>query len=718
MRSFRKALPLVFGLALGAVAATTWIASDVRVAQAVGTRNFDLDTQEKLGGGEQSGTAITSTGEVEAGWSTKRTSLAKGTAVWSSLARPDGSVLLGVGPEGRVLKVDPNGVESVVAETGAMAVTALVEGPGGKIYAATMPEGEIFVVDPAASVGVNPSAPAAPKPKAWAKLASDHVWALAYDKKRNELFAGTGPDGKIYRIDATGKSQVHHTVDDGQIVSLAISPSGVLYAGTSSKALLLAIVAPGRAEIVQDFDGHEVKSIVFGPGGKNEGESLYCIVNEYAGPPDAPRRGGVPTKQPSAALEPAKPTKGKGQLWKVYGLGPLESNAGRGGKPERLWADGGTHFFSLAAEPAPKPAGPVVYVGTANDGRVVAVDELHGTSIVAKVDARAIGAIGSVGSGKGTWFAASDPAAFHRVTGIGGADATWTSRVLDAGLRARWGRLTWRTTGGAIEMQARSGQTSTPDDSWSAWSAPITTPGKVASPAGRFVQLRARWKGAPAVLRGVNLSFVTDNLRAIVTEVTVPSSGPLAKEIPSSGSDVPRKSPTTKLTWRVDNPDADALRYRLWFRKEESTIWRPITRDDDPLTTTDYTWNTEALAEGWYRVRVEASDEIANPVGDALRHAAESAAFVIDNTPPVVRRIALLNGRLQAEVADGVGPIARLEVQVDGKPPWRPVTSTDGILDEPVETIDAPLGLVGSHVVALRVYDAQGNATTREIEGK
>lgn len=746
MRSIRFALPLSaglllrplgLGLALGVVGSLTWIASDVRDAGAVGTRTFDLDTQDKLSGGEQKGTAITSAGDVEPGWVTAKTTLTKGTAVWAALSRPDGSVLLGVGNEGRVLKIDAAGKETIVAETGTFAVTSLVEGPGGKIYAGTLPEGEIFIVDPNASVGVNPSAPAAAQPKAWTKLPSDHIWALAYDKKKNELFAATGPDGKIYRVDAAGKAQVYFDSDDTQVVSLAVSPSGTLYAGTSSKGLLFAITAPTKAEIVQDFEGHEVKAIVFGPSAAapkaapvakgqkapapaatTGDDTLYCIVNEYSTPPEPPRKLGIATKSPSSTFDPARPMKGKGQLWKIAGLGA----DGRGGKPEKLWDDKSTHFFSLAAEPAPKGGGsPVAYVGTANDGRVVGVDDAHGSSVVAKIDSRMVGAIG-VGGPKGAWVAGGDPATFHKVTGVGGAEATWTSKVLDAGLKARWGKLGWRVAGApgnAIELQTRSGNTSSPDTAWSEWSAGLAAPGKVTSPAGRFVQIRARWKGnASAVLRGVSLAFVTDNLRAVVTEVSVPTKGSLGTGLVSSGTDIPKKDSTVKLTWKTDNPDSDKLVYRLWFRREESTLWRTITKDDEPLTSAEYSWNTEALAEGWYRVRVEASDEIANPFGAALKHGLDSAAFVVDNTPPVVRKIALVNGRLQAEVADGVGPIARLEVQFDGKGPWRAVTSADGILDDALETIDAPLGLTGNHLVALRAYDAAGNTVTKEVEGK
>jgi hypothetical protein len=147
-------------------------------------------------------------------------------------------------------------------------------------------------------------------------------------------------------------------------------------------------------------------------------------------------------------------------------------------------------------------------------------------------------------------------------------------------------------------------------------------------------------------------------------------------------------------------------------------VWRPIVKEDEPISATDYSWTTDGLAEGWYRVRVEATDELANPIGKGLKHAAESAPFVIDNTAPTITRMSLNNGRLEAEVIDSIGPIARLEVQLDGRGPWRMVTSVDGILDDAKETVDTQLGITGSHVVALRAWDAAGNSVTREIEGK
>ena len=87
-----------------------------------------------------------------------------------------------------------------------------------------------------------------------------------------------------------------------------------------------------------------------------------------------------------------------------------------------------------------------------------------------------------------------DPAVFHRVLARGGADAVWTSKVLDAGLRAKFGVLRWTATG-PLEVSTRTGDTQAPDATWSPWSNPLAQPRRSTSPRGRFIQV-ARAGGA------------------------------------------------------------------------------------------------------------------------------------------------------------------------------------------------------------------------------
>jgi hypothetical protein len=235
--------------------------------------------------------------------------------------------------------------------------------------------------------------------------------------------------------------------------------------------------------------------------------------------------------------------------------------------------------------------------------------------------------------------------------------------------------------------------------------------------------VRARLGDATATLADVVLPFVTENLRAIVTEVAAksPSGTHDSKDaLPQSGSEVPKHDSVVHLAWKVENPDNDELRYRVQFQHEGQARWVDATRPDDVLTKQELDWETAALPEGKYRLKVDASDEMANPPGAVTHNALVSAPVVVDNTPPIFKSVSMQGRRLRAEVLDGVGPIARIEVAIDGRLEWHPLAAADGILDSADEAVDSDLtpliGQAGPHVVAIRVFDAAGNAAVRDIE--
>ena len=128
------------------------------------------------------------------------------------------------------------------------------------------------------------------------------------------------------------------------------------------------------------------------------------------------------------------------------------------------------------------------------------------------------------------------------------------------------------------------------------------------------------------------------------------------------------------------------------------------------------------MPEGKYRLRVDASDELANPPSESLHFALESPPLLVDNTPPFFKSLSLQGRRLRAEVADGLGPIARVDVAIDGRAEWRPLAPLDGIFDTADESIDTDLtpllvGLdSGPHIVAVRAFDAAGNSVVREVQ--
>ncbi|HET9960641.1 MAG TPA: hypothetical protein VFQ61_39490, partial [Polyangiaceae bacterium] len=507
------------------------------------------------------------------------------------------------------------------------------------------------------------------------------------------------PEGKLFRITANGDAQVFFDAEEQHLMSVAVAPDGTVYTGASDKARLYHVTAPGRSSVVYDFGRTEVRAVAVAANG-----DVFAIANEIRPGSQIPPRLNKPADAPAGpASTPPNPAKGKGTLYRFS----------RDGRPDQLLDDGDEHFTSLTIGGDGRP-----YVGTGIEGRVYTVDDNHNAVLVADTDERQITALW-LGT-KQSYVAGSDPAVVHEVKGVGGPDAIWTSKVLDAGIRARFGRLEWEATG-PIAISTRSGNTKEPDDSWSPWSREFEAPSKVDSPAARFFQVRARFARDPkAVLTDIDVSFVTDNLRAVVTEVTAKSNERGNDDpIKTSGGPVQRRpDPNLNITWKVENPDKDELRYRLKYRLVGTNTWYDLTRPQEKVTKENYSWDTSDLPEGRYRVKVVASDELSNPPDRVTSDEMESGVLLVDNTPPTVEGLKLVGRRLQAVVLDGVGPVQRVEVSVAGSDEWRPVFPADGIFDEQRETIDVDLGAVlpaGPALVSVRAYDGADNFVIRNV---
>jgi hypothetical protein len=655
-------------------------------SQAVGTRRLTLDKEADFKGGDLKGVAIDSRGAVRAGFDLGALPIAQANSIWSALPQKDGSVLLGTGNEGKLFKVQAGAV-TLVAETKALAVTSLVSAWGGTVAVGTLPDGKVMKLERGKLVEL-------------ATLkGAEHVFSLAFDAKNNALYAATGPEGKLFRITQQGNAQVYFDAEEQHLMSVAVGPDGAVYAGASDKAKLYKITGPGRATVLYDFGRTEVRGVAVGPKG-----DVYAIANELKTGFTVPAKPARTQEgAPAAPTAPAAKAKGKGTL---YHFTPE-------GLPDRLYDNDDEHFTSLALGDDGR-----VYVGTGVEGRVYAVDRAGRVALVADTDERQVGAL--VLAGGTRLVAASDPAVLHPLKGIGGADAVWTSKVFDAGLRARFGRMAWEASG-KVQISTRTGNTKDPDDTWSDWSRETDAPGPVASPPARFFQVRARFAQDPnAELSEFEVAFVTDNLKATIDDVNArPRRDSNDDSIKTSGGPVTRK-PETKLSisWKVDNPDKDEMRYRLQYRLVGTATWYDLTRRDEVLTKETYDWDTSTLPEGRYRVRVIASDELANPP-DRVTHAdAESGIVLVDNTPPRIENLRATGRRVQGTALDGVGPIQRIEVSVAGRDEWVPFYPKDGIFDEAREEFDfdaTVLSATGPALLAIRVYDDANNFVIQNI---
>ncbi|MBN8614390.1 MAG: hypothetical protein J0L92_27565, partial [Deltaproteobacteria bacterium] len=406
----------------------------------------------------------------------------------------------------------------------------------------------------------------------------------------------------------------------------------------------------------------------------------------------------------ATASRAARPRPGKGRVWTL----------GADGRAERVWAQEEGHVTRLEIGERG-----VIFAALGAEGRVVRIEPDRTSSVWIDVDERQVLAMGLTSSAP--FFATGDGAALYRVSS-GRPDApSWTSKVLDAELASRWGQLVWRGSG-AVRVETRSGNTERPDDTWSAWSAPMTSSGPVRSPAARFLQVRASFVDQAAVLRALSVYYLPQNQRPVLMDVGLKAR--TTKRAPDVDPTAPpAPSASVGLTWRVENVDGDRLRYRLRFREETQTVWREILRDSETLSATEYAWNTTAIPDGWYVIEVEATDELSNPDAYTLRSRVASEPILVDNTPPEVVDLAAAGVRISGRARDGMGPISRIEIAIDGGE-FRPVFPEDDLLDTRDErfAIDVTTlsGLLrpltpGSHIASVRAYDAAGNHGASEV---
>jgi hypothetical protein len=693
-------------LAVAAPAVALVAALGVR-SDAVVTSTWTVETYTQFDQGDATSAFVTSLGEIKPGWDTKRTAL-EGDGVWSALRLSDGSVLVGTDAGGALYKVNGDAAKKVATIPGAIAVVALVQASDGAVYAGTLPGDTIWKID----VGSGKAT------KATTIKGIETVWSLAVSG--GAIYAGTGPDGKLFKVTGGTAKEVFDT-DDKRVTALATTADGAVWLGTSERALVFRHdPKSGATRAMGDFAGNEITAIAATGGGvivaANEltdtpatGAKSAEQVSD-AEKPNAPK--GEPAKMPDVGSKPgadkdASPNATVGRKGERKGKGAL-FRVGDDARLEQLHALTSTYFTSIAVDGEGQ-----VYAGAADKGRVylVAADDSVATAF--DVDERSVSHV--FWTGKALSFTTDDGAAYYRATGKA-SQAKYVSEVYDAKATARFGKLTWQASG-KLTVETRSGNTAKPGPGWSEWVAPGSVGklgggvqgGKIGSPPGRYLQFRVAFQADDASLRRVTAFFVPQNDATEVDDVTVEPSKDSMPTLKDSAAQ-PRK-PVVKVKWKAENPDGDETKYTIQVRKDGDGTWRTLLDEEHATTSTNWDWNTEAFPDGWYRVRVTASDGAANSPDRTLTSTATSPLFAVDNTRPSIDALDVKYPKASAKASDTISVISEMAFSVDDGP-WQLGTTGDGIFDDLSETlvIDLPKGLAkGQHSVAIRVADTQGN---------
>jgi|GEM_PF-2748215 len=581
----------------------------------------------------------------------------------------DGSKLwLGTGLEAKVFRLDGKKVELVADLDGALVGSLETDGRGG-VYAGLVGSGKVMHVDGRGTK------------KLVIKLKeARHIWAL---KRRGALlFAGTGPGGKIIEIDPkAGTSKVFATTDTEHVLDLLLDRKS-LVAATSAPAMLVRVQTDGKVRAIAGFPGGEVRSVA------RLGDTLFAAVNG----------GRASMRLTRLRATPKRPGKSKARKVTKAKSKKSKRRAARG--KGSVWArtdSGRVYRLFVSPEGMISQVGAVgqgVVAGAARGGRVV-IGDLAG-EVESLFDLKEKQVLGVEMGAKGPRSIFTGNGAAVYVTEGMADEPVYTSDVLRETGVARWGRL---QTGGSgkISVQTRSGFADPPGDTWSEWQ-PLKN-GRIQSPPARFLQFRVFFKSPRSRLTEVRVHRRLFNRKPTVSRLLVKRD--LKKKL-------------YRVSWRGLDRDRDKLGYVVTYRMRGSKQW--LMLHDRYYTKTSLMISPRDMPDGWYEIRVEASDALTNSPSEALKNARISKPFLVDQGRPQVAG-EIRDGVLTGVAADRVSNIVQVKVSFDGEPPVL-AKSGDGVFDGQQEAFELKLPkdlLNGNHTLLIQATDEAGNIGVQRL---
>ncbi|MEE2708205.1 MAG: hypothetical protein VYA69_01240, partial [Gemmatimonadota bacterium] len=584
--------------------------------------------------------------------------------------------------------------------------------------------------------------------------ADQYIWSLTVDTAGN-LYAGTGGNGRVYKIDENGRANLLAQTEEAHIVSLALDAAGNLIAGTDPNGRIYRISPSGDLSVLYDSPYREIRAILTTPSG-----TIYAgAVNESRGParppvPSSPtpqtNRSDATQQGGEAVLEVTAPVSGGDQATTSFRSG--RSNGGMvyrirpDGVVQEWWSSREDECLSLALHDDG-----TLLVGTGPRGIVYEVNGRNKSTKLVRLQESQVTAFGRTKDNRIT-IASSNLGNVFQLSRNPVKEGSFESEVKDTGGASSWGQISWNgqtPQGTGIRLFSRSGNTDTPDKTWSAWGGPYSRMSGEAinSPSGRFIQWKAvltTSNSKTPVVNSVSIAYLPRNVAPTVNEVTVFEPGVYLREPgggggEQNGQDLPpkvagrikgrspngrgrqpaigapsyRKGMRTVVVNAYDSNN-DKLSYAIYFRGEDELQWK-LLRDD--LERHAYSWDSETLPDGMYTVKLVVSDAPANPPTLALDTEMVSDPFLIDNTSPQITNLSAVRRNphltLTFTVEDAASLIYKVEYAIDGGD-WWVIYPDDGVSDSTTETFKLSLNDLasGEHTIAIRAKDVSNNIGT------
>ena len=722
------------------------------------TRRWRQSTYDEFQKGTAKGVAVRSDGHLELAPKFSLLADADASYLWSLKTDANGVLYAGGGSPAKVFRFEGSGKPKTVFESTDLLVQAIAFDAKGTLFVATSPDGKVYKV----SANGEKSVFFDPKTK--------YIWDLAFGAD-GTLYVATGDKGLIYSVAPDGKSELFYSSDEAHIKVLGFDGKGNLLAGTEPNGRILRITRIGEKSAKKP-DGAAAEGFVIYETAKREVTSLATAADGtlYVAAIGEKTRFGAAA--PSAVITTSQGT---------TTITNVSSGAMQGATPFLAFPQAITSsIYRIAADGAPEEIwssrDDIVYAlglnsdgrllaGTGNSGALLVIDGRGVYAQLAKSGSSQITGIARTGGGK-VYLCTANPGKVFSLGPEYEAEGTFESQSLDAKLFSAWGRIEWwgapamnaatsakESKDPRLEFYVRSGNTEDPGKEWSRWFGPYATPGtQVEAPAARFLQWKAvihdgrpgdgiDWvsvaylpKNVAPVIDGIALQDPGVRVQQAVVITGQPGTVNLRQPAGPSLSGTVITTTTAKfdqlpqgiaqkgyasVLWTAHDDNDDELRYAIYFRGENQKDWLLLK---DNLDQKFFTWDTTAMPDGAYYLKIVASDAPSNPPNVALKTERESERFEIDNTPPVIQKLEASATGMNADRSKGVSydfsftavdatsSIERAQYSVDGGD-WILLAPTQGISDSKTENYGFTVrGLApGEHTIAVRAYDRFDN---------
>lgn len=611
-----------------------------------------------------------------------------------------------------ILRLGESGSEKTLLDLPQGFVSAVAKGKDGSLYAASAPDGRLYKGD---KTGL--------KPIFQAK--EQYIWNIL-PAKDGQIYFTTGNRGALYRLQGDDAELLYQS-KESNLRALYEDPHWGLVFGGGSRGIVYQYERKDKARALLDVDFDEVTAIT----GNGKGD-LFVALNRSK----------------------ADKSRAKSAVFRID----------RHGHSELLFPLDNETANTLALNKAGD-----LFVGTGNAGRIYKIyqpenPEVRELSLATRSASDQVSLLIAAAANDGFLSFGSSPARIDRYEGGFLRTGIYESDVMSTGISASWGLLRLQAvvpSGTQIRVATRTGNTATPDNTWSDWSAfKAGTEVPITSPAGRFLQAKFELQSNSAQrtpqLKSFEVNYVRDNLAPIVHEVYFLDRGIFFKPHTYGKPEAPRvvqlesrvlqslrqpqstesvyaqmleekssseirmlqdfKQGMLTVAWDSEDANEDRLTFEVYYQAYGQTEWVPLAKD---LNQPIYSFDSSTLSDGNYRFRVYASDALSNP-GESYRVYRDSELITIDNTVPVVSGLQASvkpdHVEVRFQVKDQMSALAYVETILDGQQSDF-VQSVDKIIDGREETFALKMKrpAKGQHMLVVKATDRMGNTSTHRV---